>query len=258
MKSRWVFLCTLIGFYSCTMGANNTDLPIVAFEGTNSTLNEQVQAKFEKLGPDRNELDSTTFYLAYIGYLNLRNDGLTHSPILTIVDFNKPSVSPRMWVINLDQDSVLINTWSAHGKGSGIEEATQFSNTPGSHQTSLGFYITAEEYIGANGRSLRLDGIDLEFNTNARSRYVVMHGADYVSRDTINAYGYLGNSEGCPAVSHEVNHQIIDWVKNRSVLFITGPSKNYHSKWINTEKATAFLESEAHAPRQGSTGVLED
>lgn len=205
------------------------------------TFRQAVLDQYHKIGLDRYLLDTAVFTTAYTGYLNLQADGKTNRPILTIVDFNLPSTEYRMWIVDLDQDSLLLHTWSAHGEGSGREMATTFSNTPGSLQTSLGFYLTAEEYIGKNGRSLRIDGLDEGFNTNARRRYVVMHGADYVSQDTINALGYLGNSEGCPAVSHAVNHQVIDWVKGGSVLFITGPSADYRSVWLDRKKAERFL-----------------
>lgn len=262
MKGRWLACVLLISFYSCKVGSSSSASPLqediappledISADRTvlltdslvlddATTFDQLAKAKYQQLRPAGSDLDTMAFYLAYTGYLNLRAEGRTNSAVLTIVDLNKPSTSLRMWVIDLEQDRVLINTWSAHGKGSGIKEAKAFSNIPGSHQTSLGFYLTAEEYIGANGRSLKLDGLDVEFNTNARKRYVVMHGADYVSQDTIDAYGYLGNSEGCPAVSHDVNHQIIDWVKGGSVLFITGPSKNYYSKLINPTKAHTYL-----------------
>lgn len=205
---------------------------------------EAVMRRYHLARLDESGLDSAVFYRAYTGYLNLKVGKRTRSPILTVVDFHLPSTGNRMWVIDTERDSLLLSTWSAHGKGSGKEMATLFSNTPGSLQTSLGFYLTAEEYVGKNGRSLKLDGLDAGFNTNARKRYVVMHGADYVSQDTINAYGHLGNSEGCPAVSHEVNHRVIDWVKGGSVVFIAGPSSTYHSIWLDEEIAKGKLLSQ--------------
>ncbi len=211
------------------------------------TFHAAVMNKYTQMGLANYNLDTSVFAMAYTGYLNLRAADQTSSSILTIVDFNVPSDQPRMWIVELAQDSLLLHTWSAHGEGSGREMATRFSNRPGSLQTSLGFYLTAEEYIGKNGRSLRLDGLDEGFNTNARRRYVVMHGADYVSQDTIDALGYLGNSEGCPAVSHAVNHQVIDWVKGKSVLFITGPDAGYHSVWLKRETAHRFLRDDGGA-----------
>lgn len=196
--------------------------------------------KYQQMQPALKEMDLPVFMNAYLGYLNLSASGLTESSILTIVDFKKPSTYPRMWILDLEKDSLLLHTWAAHGKGSGREMAETFSNTPESLQTSLGFYLTAEEYMGKNGRSLRLDGMDEGFNTNARKRHVVMHGADYVSLGAIAEYGFLGNSEGCPAVSREVNDQVIDWVKGRSVLFITGNTDAYQSQWLDPELFLSF------------------
>lgn len=191
--------------------------------------------KYQQMQPALRELDLPVFMNAYLGFLNLNVSGLAESPVLTIVDFKKPSTQPRMWILDLEKDSLLLHTWVAHGKGSGLEKAETFSNTPESLQTSLGFYLTAEEYIGKNGRSLRLDGLDEGFNTNARKRHVVLHGADYVSMDIIAEKGFLGNSEGCPAVSREVNDQVINWVRGRSVLFITGNAEGYHSQWLDPQ-----------------------
>ncbi len=247
----WLGLTTALTSASCCQGVGRTQVsPTQAQDtietglGDSSLANSYRQAvlrhyRLAKL--DKSGLDTAVFHQAYTGYLNLRAKAKTTSPILTIVDFNRPSTSNRMWVIDIDRDSLLLHTWSAHGKGSGKEMATTFSNMPGSLQTSLGFYLTAEEYIGKNGRSLKLDGLDSGFNTNARRRYVVMHGADYVSQDTIDAYGHLGNSEGCPAVSHDVNHQIIDWMKGKGVLFITGAAEGYHSRWLDEEAALRYL-----------------
>lgn len=192
--------------------------------------------KYQQLKPQLPDMDLPIFMNAYLGYLNLKADGLAQSSVLTIVDLNKPSIQPRMWILEMESDSLILHTWAAHGIGSGVEHAEKFSNEYGSLQSSLGFYLTAEEYIGKNGRSLRLDGLDEGFNSNARKRAVVMHGADYVSAEVIARDGYLGNSEGCPAVERAVNDRVIDAVKGRSVLYISGPSNMYSSKWLDAER----------------------
>lgn len=252
MRSLWLSILGVLVLAACysPQGSRASDRVLIGMSDSvvspplpaaMDTFHSAVQDKYSRIGLAEYRLDTGVFAMAYTGYLNLRAADRTRSSILTIVDFNVPSDQHRMWIIDLAHDSLLLHTWSAHGKGSGREMATHFSNKPGSLQTSLGFYLTAEEYIGKNGRSLRLDGLDDGFNTNARRRYVVMHGADYVSQDTIDALGYLGNSEGCPAVSHAVNHQVIDWVKDKSVLFITGPGSGYHSVWLKRESAHRFL-----------------
>lgn len=238
-KMLSVFIFILLGLFSIPFGGTvNADSNN---ESNSSVIRKtrvyiQLFDKYQQLKPQLNGLDLPVFMNAYLGFLNLREEGLAQSSMLTIVDLKKPSHEPRMWVIDLEKDSLLIHTWAAHGVGSGLEKAEKFSNEYGSLQSSLGIYLTAEEYRGKNGRSLRLDGIDEGFNTNARKRAVVMHGADYVSQAVIDRDGYLGNSEGCPAVDHAVNDLIIDAVKGRSVLYISGPSDLYASKWLDAER----------------------
>src|SRR5690606_36020275 len=100
---------------------------------------------------------------------------------------------------DMTNQEVLLNTYVAHGRNTGLKMATDFSNTESSFQSSLGFYVTAETYYGKNGLSLFLDGQEKGFNSNARQRYVVVHGADYANPDFIERTGRLGRSLGCPA-----------------------------------------------------------
>lgn len=230
---RLIILLMLVGGFYVQAGENLNPKP--GESSKKSTLFLGIFEKYQRMQSDLNGLELSVFMDAYLGYLNLTASGLAESPILTIVDFKKPSSEPRMWILDLQKENLLLHTWAAHGKGSGREMAETFSNTPESFQTSLGFYLTAEEYRGKNGRSLRLDGMDEGYNSNARKRHVVMHGADYVSAETLALNGFMGNSEGCPAVAREVNDLVIDWVKGRSVLFITGNAENYQSQWLNPE-----------------------
>src|SRR5690606_11848276 len=132
---------------------------------------------------------------------------------------------------------LLLNTWVSHGRGSGVEMATKFSNTSSSHQSSLGFYVTGEVYHGKHGRSLRLDGMDADFNSKARERAIVIHGASYVSAQAIKSLNRLGLSHGCPAVPAELSNEIIDLVKEKTVLYIHADSPNYRSDSLNEEMA---------------------
>jgi hypothetical protein len=104
--------------------------------------------------------------------------------------------------------------------------AKRFSNTNESLQSSLGFYVTAEKYMGKHGLSMRMDGLE-KTNNNARQRAVVLHGADYVSENFIKSTGYLGRSWGCPAVNPELNEPIINAIGNGSCLFIYSPQADY-------------------------------
>jgi len=119
--------------------------------------------------------------------------------------------------------------------------ATKFSNTNNSYQSSLGFYVTGEVYHGKHGRSLRLDGMDTGFNDNARSRAIVLHGANYVSYQAIKSLNRLGLSHGCPAVPLNLSNQIIDIVKDKTVLYIHSDVSHYSSKYLNEELAGKTL-----------------
>lgn len=185
--------------------------------------------------------DYETFRKGLIGFLNLRESQQEQvKDILTIIDFNLPSSQKRMWVIDLNQMKVLFHELVAHGRNSGDNYATKFSNVANSLSSSLGFYLTGEEYVGKYGRSLRLDGMEAGFNDRARERAVVLHGADYASQAIVDAQGRLGRSYGCPAVPFENKDAIVDTIKDRSVLFINGPDALYEqeSLLLNPQEAT--------------------
>ncbi len=188
-------------------------------------------------------LDLAVFQRAAIGYFNLKasNKVPQYSSIITIVDLAKSSCAKRMWVIDLINKELILNTWVAHGNGSGNDMADRFSNENDSHASSLGFYITDNIYNGKHGRSLRLDGLDSGFNDNARARSIVMHAAPYVSKATINAKGRLGRSEGCPALSPKVAGKVINTIKGKTVLFISGNDSNYTSRYLDEETAANYV-----------------
>lgn len=188
-------------------------------------------------------LDLDVFNKAVTGFMNLKatNKLPQTSSILTVVDLTKSSHAKRMWIIDMLNNELLINTWVSHGHGSGDDMATSFSNKIDSHQSSLGFYITDDVYNGKNGRSLRLDGMDAGFNSNARERAIVVHGADYVGENAIDQIGRLGRSYGCPAVSTAVSDQVIDLIKNKTVMFVNGNDGRYTSKFLDHDLAANYV-----------------
>ncbi len=164
---------------------------------------------------------------AYKGYEYLRNKGaLGNSNILTVVDFSQNSRKKRMYIIDVTNREVLLNTYVAHGKNTGLDIPSKFSNTNESLQSSLGFYVTKGTYFGKHGLSLKLAGKEPGFNSNAEARAVVLHGADYIGEHRKGS-AYMGRSFGCPAVPQEQSAKIIHLLKNGSTLFIYHPSKNY-------------------------------
>ncbi|MBC7567729.1 MAG: murein L,D-transpeptidase catalytic domain family protein [Pedobacter sp.] len=180
-------------------------------------------------------LNKAVFEKAITGFYNLKMSGkLSNSKsIISIADMEQSSTAKRLWIIDLDKKQLLLNTWVAHGNGSGSDKATRFSNVNDSFQSSLGFYVTGEVYTGKHGRSLKLDGMDAGYNDNARKRSIVVHGASYVGQGTIDALGRLGRSQGCPAVAPELADLVINTIGGKTVLFINGNDQHYTSKFLD-------------------------
>jgi hypothetical protein len=147
--------------------------------------------------------------------------------LLTIIDYSLPSTQTRLWVLDLATGRPLHRELVAHGRGTGDDRATRFSNEPGSHQSSLGLFLTGEVYTGSNGYSLRLDGLEPGINDRARERAIVMHGAPYVSPTVIRAMGRLGRSWGCPALRAGVARRVIDLIKGGSLVFVYYPDERW-------------------------------
>lgn len=150
--------------------------------------------------------------------------------LLTVIDYSIPSSQPRLFTFNLLTKKLLFRELVAHGKNSGNDVTTAFSNSPGSLETSLGLFVTADTYTGHNGYSLRLKGLEEGFNDMALDRAIVLHGAAYVSYEAVKVLGRLGRSWGCPAVSSLVSKKIIDTIRGGSAVFAYYPDK----AWLAT------------------------
>ncbi|WP_411274820.1 murein L,D-transpeptidase catalytic domain family protein [Daejeonella sp.] len=211
-------------------------------------FDEYALSIYKLAGLSNSGLDYQVFLKGLTGYQNLKNLDVIPATktILSVVDLSLPSTQKRLWVIDLTANKILFNTLVAHGRGSGEKMAETFSNTPSSNQSSVGFFTTAEVYTGKHGRSLRLDGLDAGLNHNARGRAIVIHGAEYVSQEVIDATGRLGRSQGCPALPMDLFSDIINDIKDNTLLFINGEGveKSQYLKGIeqnlNVGKLAAF------------------
>jgi len=216
-----------------------------AFSFQQNPLRKQVPtlSRFSEL---RNKIDQKVLNMALAGYYSLKEQGkVNRDGILTVIDFNKPSVDERLFVIDINRGRLLYSGLVAHGSGSGDNFAFSFSNAPGSHKSSLGFYTTGTTYDGKHGYSLRLQGMEPGINDMAESRSIVIHGADYVSYDFIRQHGRLGRSQGCPAVSFDSFQHVIDLIKDGSCLFIYHRDGTYSSRssLVNPDIAALRLSS---------------
>ncbi|MBW8686820.1 murein L,D-transpeptidase catalytic domain family protein [Chitinophaga rhizophila] len=185
-------------------------------------------ALFSQLKLDSLGLSKDAYAYALAGLEKLEKEGKLANPdLLTIADFSLPSSKKRLFVIDLKKGEVLFNTLVSHGRNSGTAVATNFSNTPESFKSSLGFYVTGQTYKGEHGYSLRLAGEEQGINDNAMSRGIVMHSAKYVSEQIAKLQGYIGRSLGCPAIPEQVHRQIIEAIKDGTCLFLYSPDKSY-------------------------------
>lgn len=192
-----------------------------------------------------NALSFEAFKFGLKGYLKLQNEHqLKNSKYLTIVDMSSSSNNERFFIINMNTQEIEHKSLVAHGRNSGLEYAEKFSNIKSSHQTSLGFYKTAETYIGKHGVSLRLDGLEYS-NNKARERAIVIHAADYATENFIARNGRLGRSYGCPSLPTDGYEKVIEKIKEGSCLFIYYPQKTYliKSKLANAADPIVTLNS---------------
>jgi len=192
---------------------------------------EEVTNLYDQIDLKEVGLTKKAFEYALKGYYYLlEHHWLSKTNILSICDLSQSSRNRRLYIVDLEEKKVLVNTYVAHGHNSGMEYASSFSNNPSSHKTSLGFYVTQGTYYGNNGLSLKMRGMEKGFNDKAGGRNIVVHGSEYVGPDFLQMNKFCGRSYGCPAVPADESENIIDLIKEGSCLFIYHPTKKYISR----------------------------
>jgi len=169
-------------------------------------------------------LHPEALHAALKSWAALCSQGQATRPLLSVIDYALPSTEKRMWVFDLASERLLFHELVAHGRNSGGDQASSFSNADGSFKSSLGAFVTGDAYDGHNGYSLRLRGTQPHVNDRAEARAIVVHGAPYVSDEVAHKLGRLGRSLGCPAIRPEIARAVIDEIKDGSVLFAWHPS----------------------------------
>jgi hypothetical protein len=189
---------------------------------------KQALSLYDSMKLGQSGLDQKAFEYAWRGYHNLMKQGkLKKSYVLTVCDFTQSSSNKRLYVIDVAHKKLLFNTYVSHGMNSGIEYATSFSNKANSFKSSLGFFLTSKTYLGRNGLSLKVQGLEKGVNDLAAKRHIVLHGADYISPEYLKDNGEMGRSLGCTAMPNAMSPKIIKAIKNGSCLFIYHPTARY-------------------------------
>jgi L,D-transpeptidase catalytic domain. len=211
-------------------------LTISAQSSWAAVLPVDINLKAAKIASKGVNLKPSVLKLGIDAFLNTKKLGIhTREPIITLIDYSLPSSEKRLWVIDLKQDKILYTSMVAHGKNSGSHYTTKFSNQVGSLKTSLGVFLTAQTYFGRDGYSLKVKGLERGFNDNAESRYIVLHGANYVSKKYLLSKGRTGRSWGCPAVENHLAKPIIDTIKDGTLIVSFYPDR----KWLSKSKFVA-------------------
>ncbi|GGY10373.1 hypothetical protein GCM10007160_42030 [Litchfieldella qijiaojingensis] len=210
MTTRW------LAFRKSLLAFPLASLLFLAFPVTATPLSDTLQ----RLAPNA---DTQVLRLA----ASALNCAQPDAERLAVIDFSRSANEPRLWVFDLVQERLLYEELVSHGRGTGDEQALWFSNTPESHQSSLGLFRTLNSYYGSNGYSLRLEGLEPGINDLAYERDIVIHGADYVSESFIEENGRLGRSHGCPAVRQEIARPLIDSLKEDQYLFAYYPDPRW-------------------------------
>ena len=220
---KLIFLCLF--FFSAIISISTNDASKLSYEDEEKIVflhsSCEIRELFEELGL-QDEVSFQGFKQAVIGFGKVE----VKKPILTLIDFSKASTEERFYVIDMENRKVLFKSHVAHGRNSGYNYATSFSNVRGSHQSSLGFFLTGRTYYGRHGLSLILHGLEKGINDNAKVRTIVIHGADYSDPRQIRYRGRLGRSLGCPALPHALTRPIINTIKDGSLLYVFSERHN--------------------------------
>ncbi|MGL4653042.1 MAG: murein L,D-transpeptidase catalytic domain family protein [Cetobacterium sp.] len=224
LGKKYLMLALILGSISTTSFGFTLKNPTKTEKKVVQVSKEDTEKKLYREIGLVGKLDYEVFKTALNGYNKIEK---RKKNLLTIIDYSKPSTEKRFFVIDMDRKKILVNSHVSHGKNSGGNIATSFSNTVSSNKSSLGFFLTENTYMGGNGYSLVLNGLEKGINDKAKERYIVIHGADYANPKMAKSLGRLGRSLGCPALPRDISKKTIDMIKNGSVIFAYGKDTNY-------------------------------
>lgn len=228
------FIATVLFVSPALLSGSSTSVDRSHYRPTtdlNAMIKTSAHVLYDSLRLNDFGLNPRAFEYAWKGFIHLAQNGqLLNTDYFTICDFSQSSKNKRLYIIDLAQMRIFKNTYVAHGRNSGAEYASSFSNRPESHKSSLGFYITGETYVGQHGLSLKMIGLEKGINDKALARRIVMHGSRYTGEEYLMRNPFSGRSFGCPAIPATERDEIINTIKDGSCVFIYHPSRTYITK----------------------------
>lgn len=244
MRSNFV-RNVLLGTAAALMGGATVSQPLAA-EPMNTVKSATAVASeadraVATLSPSVQHLSNpgalSTAFHAYYAYQAAHPQDLS-KPYLYFIDYGQSQNAQRGYVFDMRSLTVVDGPFEvAQGAGSGSGVPTRFSNAANSRATSLGLYLTGNEYAftgHSHGQpyssvAVRLDGKSTGFNDDALARGVVAHGAPYVTANS------AGHSAGCTAMELSRAAKLIPMLANGSAVFVYAPNAQWlsHDPWVN-------------------------
>ncbi len=224
------------GFSDGTKPGDKNFPSLLSNSANSPLLKKTADSIYDLISLGQYGLEKDVFFNAYKGFEILKNKGLLHKTnTLTICDYSQSSINKRLYVIDLKSSRLLFNTYVTHGRNSGDEFATSFSNYENSNKSCLGFLVTGATYNGKAGLSMTFDGMEPGINDRVKSRSIVLHGSHFVAASVYANGNEISKSLGCPAVPYGIHTRIIDAIKGGSCFFIYHPDSWYKntSKILN-------------------------
>ena len=211
-----------LGLGTIFLAASAAAIPLAIASGSSSADNVADVAKLTGEGVPTQPLQQ-----ALKAYNWAKAKGaVKNTHYLTLIDFSLPSTAKRLWVIDLNTNQIVFNGVVSQGKNTGLNYATQFSNQPGSDESSLGVYVTGDLFQGKHGTSLSVQGLEKGINNNANSRAIEFHPAPYATPAFAQTNGHLGRSWGCFAVNPAYSTTLFQKIQGGSVVFAYAPQEN--------------------------------
>lgn len=136
---------------------------------------------------------------------------VTNKKYVTIIDYGKAILSTRLYLVDMDNNQIILKSTVAHAFNSGLLFAKNFSNDYNTNLSSVGAFVTKDNYFGDYGYSLKIKGLDKGVNSNALGRKIIFHS----TKNMRTIY-----SKGCFATSEVINKQLIDKIKGGTLVYV--------------------------------------
>lgn len=199
-----------------------------------SAISSQVIEKHIKRISAQSKAQTLTREVLILGlkaYYKVQKIHPNRPPIITIIDYSKPSTVRRLWVINLKADKILLHDYIGHGSNSGHNRPTKFSNQRESLQSSIGLLLTENKpYRGQYGHALRVIGLEKGFNNNVAVRNIVIHSSPYINEEFTRIHKRLARSRGCFLVSRRIINTLLETIQGGTLILSYYPDPNWLSK----------------------------